>query len=367
MIRVASPDITDEDLAAVVAVLRSGQLVQGRYVAEFERRLAPITGTAHVVAVSNCTAALHLTLVALGIGAGDRVAVTAYSWPATANAIVLAGATPVFVDIDPITFNIDPEALSDTLSRQQVKAVMVVHAFGGMADMPRINDVALRAGALVIEDAACALGAMLGGRPAGAWGAAACFSFHPRKAVTTGEGGAVSTDDESLATRLRILRNHGQDPHSPTPEFIMAGYNLRLTDFQAVLGTGQLTRWPHLVSARRRAAGVYDDLLAESEVGVPGALEPASHTYQSYTVLLPVDVAPRRGAIIAALRERGVETTIGTVHIPLTTHYRNAYGGRVGQFPITDDVAARALALPLHSKLKREDQERVVRELLQCL
>ena len=367
MIRIASPDISDEDLDAVVRVLRTGQLVQGPHVAEFEGRLAPMTGAAHVVAVSNCTAALHLTLVALGVGAGDKVAVATYSWPATANAIVLAGATPIFVDIDPVTFNIDPDALQATLTRHTVKAVIAVHAFGGMADMPRINAVAQHAGALVIEDAACALGASLRDQSAGQWGAAACFSFHPRKAVTTGEGGAISTNDERIAKRLRALRNHGQDPDSQTPDFIMPGYNLRLTEFQAVLGTGQLSRWPNLISARRQAARSYDRLLGATGVQVPRALEPASHTYQSYVVLLPEQTAARRRDIISEMRERGIEVTIGTCHIPLTTHYRRSYGYQVGDFPVTDDLAARALALPLHSKLDLEDQERVVHEITQCL
>ena len=367
VIRIASPDITDEEVEAVNRVLRSGQLVQGPHVAEFERRLAPMTGTAHVVAVSNCTAALHLTLLALGVGSGDEVAVSSYSWPASANAISLTGAKPVFVDIEPDTFNIDPNALSAALSRHSVRAVMAVHAFGGMADMLRVNEIADRAGVLVVEDAACALGASVHGRSAGAWGIASCFSFHPRKAVTTGEGGAISTNDARIARRVRALRNHGQDPEAATPDFIMPGYNLRLTEFQAVLGTGQLKRWSDIIAARRRTAQRYDNLLASVAVTVPRALELASHTYQSYVVLLPKEAASRRGAIVSGMRDHGIEVTIGTYHIPLTTYYRQQYGYRVGHFPVADDVAARALALPLHSKLQPDQQEEVVHELVRHL
>jgi len=367
VIRIAAPDITDSDLEAVARVLRSGQLVQGVRVAEFERELGPMTGTSHVVAVANCTAALHLTLVALGVGPGDTVAVPTYSWPATANSIVLAGATPLFIDIDPATFNMDPGALNEALSHKQPRVVLVVHAFGGMADMPRIIGVAGSAGAVVVEDAACALGARLEGRNAGAWGKAACFSFHPRKAVTTGEGGAISTDDQSLARCLRALRNHGQDPNAATPDFIMPGYNLRMTEFQAALGTGQLRRWPQIIASRRDAADRYDRLLASTPCRVPLALERESHTYQSYVVLLPEDAVQHRPAIIAGMREAGIEVTIGTHHVPLTTYYRAKYGYERGAFPVTDSIAARALALPLHSKLSVDDQERVVRELVRHL
>jgi dTDP-4-amino-4,6-dideoxygalactose transaminase len=367
VIRIAAPDIADTDLEAVASVLRSGQLVQGPHVAEFERRLMPLTGASQVVAVANCTAALHLTLVALGVGSGDTVAVSTYSWPATANAIVLAGATPVFVDIDPATFNMDPAALSAALSERKAKAVLVVHAFGGMANMPRILEVAERAGAIVVEDAACALGARLEGRTAGTWGRAACFSFHPRKAVTTGEGGAIATDDQSLARCLRALRNHGQDPNATSPDFILAGYNLRMTEFQAALGTGQLGRWTQIIAARREAAAYYDRLLASTGCRVPRALERDSHTYQSYVVLLPEEAVEHRKTIIASMRESGIEVTIGTYHIPLTTFYRTKYGYRRGLFPVTDSIAERALALPLHSKLSPDDQERVVRELVRNL
>ena len=365
MIRLAVPHIDEEDIEAVAAVLRSGCLVQGERVRAFEERVRSYVGTQHAVAVGNCTASLHLALLALEVGPGDQVAVTTYSWPATANVVALCGAEPVFVDIDPRTYNLDAERLETVLrGHQRVKAVLPVHAFGGMADMPRILELASRSGAAVIEDAACALGARLDGRAAGSWGQAGCFSFHPRKAVTTGEGGIITTDDGALARRLRMLRNHGIDPAAFTPDFVLPGYNLRLTEFQAALGMTQMDKLESIIGCRRALAARYDGLFAESGLDVPTALHETAHVYQSYVVLLPEGLAPRRAEIIDALRTCGIETTIGTHHMPLTTYFQRWGGFAPGDFPVTDAIAARALTLPLHSFLEAEQQERVAAELL---
>jgi perosamine synthetase len=368
MIRLAAPDISEDEIAAVGRVLRTGQLVQGPVVAEFEALVASAGGTRHAVAVSSCTAALHLSLLGLGIGDGDLVAVATYSWPATANAIVVCGATPVFIDVTPDTFNMDPARLRDELERRPgITAVLPVHAFGGMADMRRICAIATEAGIGVLEDAACAMGACLGSKAAGAWGRAGCFSFHPRKAITTGEGGAIATDDDSLASSVRALRNHGQDPTAPSPDFIVPGYNQRMTDIQAALGVGQLRRLDALIDQRRAMALRYNELLSGTDVTVPRALTGTSHVYQSYVVLLPSEAKSNRGGLIAEMRRRGIEVNIGTHHIPLTRFYRETFTYAPGDFPVTDDVAARALALPLHTKLDPEAQERVANELAACL
>ena len=371
MIRLTIPSIEEDDLQAVREVLASGYLVQGSCVAEFERQVSDHVGSQHAVAVSNCTAALHLALLALGVAPGDLVVVTAYSYVATANVIELCGAQPVFVDIQPDTFNLDPNRLEERLARlmatrataSRVKAILPVHAFGQLADMPAILDLAGRYAIPVVEDAACALGATLHGRQAGTWGALGCFSFHPRKAITTGEGGLITTDDASLAHRLRALRNHGQDPDAPAPEFILPGFNYRLTEFQAALGSRQLTKLERIVAARRRLAASYDALLAGTPFQPPAVAPGSWPVYQSYVTLLPEQVAGERPRLIGQLKERGIETTIGTWHMPLTTYFRSRYGYEAGDFPVCDRVFARSLTLPLHEQLGEREQEQIVRSL----
>lgn len=365
MIRLAAPDIGAEDIEAVAAVLRSGYLVQGERVRAFEERVAAFVGARHAVAVSNCTAALHLALVALGIGPGDRVAVTTYSWPATANVIALCGAEPVFVDIEADGFTMDPEMLAAVLERTEgLKAVLPVHTFGGMADMRRILEVAARYDVPVVEDAACALGARSDARFAGTMGRIGCFSFHPRKAVTTGEGGMIVTDDDDIARRARMLRNHGQDPDAASPDFIDAGYNYRLTDLQGALGMTQMAKLERIIATRRAMASRYDALFAGTPVRPPVALPGVHHVYQTYAVLLPKQAASRRAEIIATLRARGIEANIGTHHMPLVRYLRERHGFTPGDFPVTDDVAARIVAIPLHSGLSAADQDFVATELL---
>ncbi|MEJ5197353.1 MAG: DegT/DnrJ/EryC1/StrS family aminotransferase [Anaerolineae bacterium] len=371
MIRLTIPSIEEDDLAAVREVLASGYLVQGPRVAAFERGVADYVGVKHAIAVSNCTAALHLALLALGVRPGDLVVVTAYSYTATANVIELCGAQPVFVDIRPDTFNMDPDRLADALRRLagardligRVKAILPVHTFGQMADMPAIMAIARQYDLPVIEDAACALGATWQGRPAGAWGALGCFSFHPRKAITTGEGGLITTDRDDLAWRLRALRNHGQDPDAAGADFVMPGFNYRLTEFQAALGLTQMAKLERIIAARRAWAARYNALLADSPIRPPYVAPEAAAVYQSYVVLLPERMAPMRGDLIARLRAEGIETTIGTWHMPLTTYFRSRYGYRQGDFPVADDVFARSLTLPLHERLTDEEQQRVVERL----
>ena len=375
MIRLTIPSIDDEDLTAVREVLASGQLVQGQQVAAFETHVAERAGTDHAVALSNCTAALHLSLLALDVRAGDVVIVTAYSWVATANVIELCGAHPVFVDIRPDTYDMDPAALESILQRlmgnretaRRVKAILPVHAFGLMAGMTEIMDLADRYGIPVVEDGACALGASLNGRPAGSWGKLGCFSFHPRKAVTTGEGGMIVGNDAELIRRLRALRNHGQDPHSPSPDFILPGFNYRMTEFQAALGITQMKKLDHIISSRKRLAHGYEELLRGASLTLPAVPSGHSPVFQSYVVLLPEEDADFRNDVIARLKERGVESTIGTWNIPMTSFFRARYGFMPGDFPVADRVFARSLTLPLYAHMTRHDQETVAGELKEIL
>jgi len=364
MIRLTIPSIEEDDLQIVRETLATGFLVQGVRVAEFEKAVASYVGVKHVIAVSNCTAALHLSLLALDVCAGDLVVVTTYSWPATANVIELCGAQPVFVDIKPDTFNIDPDRLAETLARlmataetaRRVKAIIPVHTFGQMADLAAITKIADQYGIPVIEDAACALGAKWEERQAGTWGVMGCFSFHPRKAITTGEGGAITTNNDQLARKLRALRNHGLDPDTSTPEFIMPGFNYRMTEFQAAFGSSQMMKLDRIITARRRLAHQYDSLLENDPVLGPIVPLESWPVYQSYVTLLPEEITPRRADIIRQLKVQGIETSIGTWHMPLTTYFRTRYGYEVGDFPNTDRVFTSSLTLPLYEKLEYEEQ-----------
>ena len=367
MIRLTIPTIEDDDFAAVREALASGYLVQGPRVAAFEEKLAASTTAKHCVVVSNCTSALQLALMALGIGAGDTVVVPTYSWPATANVVELVGAELVFVDIEPSTFNMSSKALEqklDSLKDRRVRAIIPVHAFGQTADMTAIGALASARNIPIIEDAACALGATWNGKQAGTMSAMGCFSFHPRKAITTGEGGAITTDDAQHAAKLRALRNHGLDPAAPGPEFLLAGFNMRMTEMQAALGITQLAKLGRIVKARQRLAERYGELFAMTRVAAPRSATGAVPVYQSYVVTLPEDAAPRRAEIIAKLRERGVETTIGTWHIPLTKFYREKYGYKAGDFPGSESAFSRALTLPLFESMTDAQVDEVASKVL---
>ncbi|MEL6881937.1 MAG: DegT/DnrJ/EryC1/StrS family aminotransferase, partial [Cyanobacteria bacterium J06607_10] len=364
--------IEEDDIQAVVDTLKSGFLVQGKRVQQFEAQVAELTGASHAVAVSNCTAALHLALVALGISYGDLVIVPAYSWLSTANVVELCGATPIFVDVEPDTFNMSVDALKGKLkalmedadSASRVKAVIPVHVFGQMAKMDAILALCTPYNIPVIEDAACALGSAVAQKQAGTWGTLGCFSFHPRKAITTGEGGIVVTDDQALANQLRALRNHGLDAESASPDFVLAGYNYRMTDLQGALGTTQMQKLERILASRRTCAARYAELLTGSDIAFPQPTNREAHVFQSYVVLLPLAVAPRRADVITALRDKGIQTTIGTYHMPMTRHFREQGNYQTGDFPIADQIAAQALTLPVYEGLSLEEQAFVVSTLL---
>ena len=375
MIRLTIPSIEEDDLQAVKEVIESGYLTQGEQVAAFERIVANYIGTKYAVAVSSCTAALHLSLLVLGVSHGDIVLVPAYSWPSTANVIELCGAQPVFVDICPNTFNMDPACLELVLKRlifdkdsaRRVKAILPVHTFGQLANMPEILKLAERYNLPVIEDAACALGATLNGRRTGTWGVMGCFSFHPRKVITTGEGGIITTNDSCLAHRLRTLRNHGLDPDSLLPDFIMPGFNYRMTEFQAALGITQMAKLDRIIDIRQRLAITYNELLEGTLLQTHRVYENSHPVYQSYVVMLPGYLAHKRGKIIEQLAKKGIETTIGTWNIPMTTYFRSRYGYKTGDFPTTDSVFQQSLTLPLFKGLGKAEQSKITRQLFVIL
>ena len=341
-IRLAFPDVGEEELAEIAAVLETGQLTMGPKVEEFEALLAAAAGTEHAAAVSSGTAALHLAVLALGIGEGDEVLVPAYTFPSTANVVALAGGRPVLVDVDPVTMNIDPDDAARRVT-PRTKAVLAVHLFGRPARLEELPDVS------VLEDAAGALGAAHRDQPCGSLGLLACFSFHPRKIVTTGEGGAVTTNDALLDERMRSLRHHGWSPSSGYDDMPAPAFNYRLSDVLAALGIPQLRRLDELLAARERIAAGYAERLAHLDVVLPAADPGDRHGWQAYVV--QVD---RRDEVMAALRAQGIGCQIGTYAL----HRLGAYGDQ-GPFPGADAAFERALALPLHGRLTDGELDRV--------
>jgi len=345
MLRLSSPRFSEEAIKAVEAVLRTGMLVQGEWVGRFESAVAEYLGVPHVVAVSSGTAALHLALLGAGLRPGDEVIVPAFTFPATANAVVVAGGRPVLVDIGPHDLCLDVQRIETALT-PRTRAIMPVHEFGQSADMDGISAIASRHGLIVIEDAACAFGTRLGGRAVGTLGSCGCFSFHPRKAITTGEGGAISTQDSDLATRLRELRNHGIRPSADGPDFVAAGLNYRLTEFQAALGFHQLPEFEAGIERRIQQARMYREHLA----GIPGLETPADipgrrAVYQTYHVILPQHV--QRRDVIAALRQRGIESNLGAQALNCLSFFRRHYGYTPESCPVATRAFHYGLALPI--------------------
>ena len=346
-IRLARPDVGEAELAAVAEVLASGALTMGPRVGELECALAGAVGTADAVAVSSGTAALHLTVLALGIGPGDEVIVPAYTFPATANAVELTGARAVLVDVDPRTFLMRPDAVAAAVT-ESTRAVIAVHLFGRPVAWEELQ-TAVPQHVVLVEDAAGALGARYRGTPCGALGLAACFSFHPRKIVTTGEGGAVTTDEPELAAALRRLRHHGLTTEAGVVDIPAPGLNYRLPDVLCALGIPQLERLEQLLTARERVAGWYEERLGHL-VETPGPAAGDRHGWQAYVVGLA-----RRDEALAALRAQGIEAQIGTYAV----NALGAYAGR-GAFPGADEAFARALALPFATTTTEDEVERVV-------
>ena len=346
LIRLAWPDVGAEEAAAVAEVLESGQLTMGPKVVELEAELARACGVAHAVAVSSGTAALHLAVLALGLRAEDEVLVPAYTFPATANVVALTGARPVLVDVDPATMNLDPSRVYDAVTAR-TRAVLAVHLFGRPLDWEELGS-AVPPEVALIEDAAGALGARWRGMPCGGLGILGCLSFHPRKIVTTGEGGAVTTSDAGLADAIRRLRHHGIEP-SGDFEIREPGLNYRLSDIQCAIGIPQLRRLDELLAGRERLAEAYTERLA-GLVATPAADGGDRHGWQAYVVQLD-----RRDEALAALRANGIEAQIGTYALHRLAAYRDQ-----GSFPGADACYDRALALPFHTKLSESDLDRVV-------
>jgi dTDP-4-amino-4,6-dideoxygalactose transaminase len=338
-IRLARPDTGAEEAALVADVLESGMLTQGPIVAELEQELERACETTHALAVSSGTAALHLAVLALGLEPGDEIIVPAYTFPATANVVALSGLRPVLADVDPVTMNLYPERLE---VGPRTKAILAVHLFGRPCRIEELPDLP------VIEDAAGALGARRRGRACGSLGLAACLSFHPRKIVTTGEGGAVTTSDEAIAAEIVRLRNHGWRSLA-AGDMPQPGLNYRLSDILAAVGLPQLRRLDELLEARTRIAAGYAERLSGLPVVLPAADEGDVHGWQAYVIQVE-----RRDEVLDALRAQGIEAQIGTFALPLLHPYRDQ-----GSFAGAEHAFEHALALPFHTRLTDSELDRV--------
>lgn len=385
-IPISKPFFGEEEKAAIAGPLESGWVVQGPRVREFEQLFERYTGAAHAVATTSCTTALHVAVAALGLKPGDEVIVPSFTWVATANVAEFMGARPVFCDIDLDTFNIDPALVEERMGPKTV-GLIPVHLFGLCASMEPLLERARSQGLWIIEDAACAFGGRKGGRHAGTFGDMGCFSFHPRKSISTGEGGMITTNRDDLASLARSLRDHGatrsgQDRHHATdgllfPDYPRLGYNYRMTDLQGALGCVQMGRADWLLTERARVARAYDSALADlSWLRLPRVPEGAVHGYQSYVTLLapgggdltlsdvPV-VHELRNRLMSRLEERGISTRPGT-HAPVCLeYYTRKYGLRPEDYPRGWIADRCSLSLPVYAGMTDEEISRVVTGLLE--
>jgi dTDP-4-amino-4,6-dideoxygalactose transaminase len=367
-IPVARPFIGREEETAVLEVLRSGWVSQGPKVAEFEKRFAEYVGAAHAIAVSSCTTALHMAFVAAEIKAGDEVLCPSLSFIASANSIRYVGATPIFVDVDPVTYNMDPSKIEAAIT-PKTKAILIVHQIGLPSDIDTIAAIAKRHNLIVIEDAACAIGSEYDGRRIGSphtW--MACFSFHPRKILTTGEGGMITTADEKIADRLRKMRQHAMSVsdlarHSSsqivTESYPEVGYNYRMTDMQAALGLVQLQRLDEMIARRRQLAFRYSQALGGINWLLP-PVEPVGyrHNFQSYMVRLTNNAPVTRDQLMQELLNRGISSRRGI----MASHRERPYSEVrwTKELKETDSVADNCIVLPLYHTMTEEDQDYVI-------
>ena len=359
---------------AVAAVLRSGWIMQGPQVAAFEKAVAGYVGAREAVAVSSCTTALHLSLLALGVKPGDEVIVPSLSFIATANAVLYCGATPVFADLDLATYNLDPAKVERAITKR-TKAIMPVDQIGLPADLGRLTRLAARHGLPLLEDAACALGATYQGARVGALSHLTCFSFHPRKIITTGEGGMITTDDTALAGRLRILRSQGaskaaydrEGKAAPAAEvYAELGYNYRMTDVQAAIGLVQLSKLDRLIARRRALAARYDRALGSLRgVQTPAAGAGSGHIYQSYMIRITAQASRGRDEALALLQAAGVGAKASVQAIHLEPLYQARFGKI--RLPVTEQVFREGLILPLFPSMTEAEQDHVVSTMAQLL
>ncbi len=371
-IQISTPSIGQEEYKSLEQTLMSGWVTQGPKVREFEEQFADYHKVNSALAVTSCTTGLQLILAALDIGSGDEVIVPAFTWVSTANVVVHAGATPVFVDIDLDTYNINPEKIKEKVTTK-TKAIIAVHLFGLCADMEGIQSAA--PGIPIIEDAACAVGAKHPHGFAGTLGIAASFSFHPRKTITTGEGGMVTTNDENFAKRMDVLRNHGasiseeQRHHGPKPyvlpDFNECGFNFRMTDIQGCIGVEQMKKLPKLLAEKAEKAELYSAKLSELEwLQTPLVSGGFDHGWQAYVCQVSKEKGYNfRNQLMDYLQDKGISTRPGTHAVHMLDYYKTKFDIGEDDFPNAKAADKLSIALPLHSKMTEDDYHRVISEI----
>lgn len=372
-IAISLPLTGEEEWQAAREPLMSGWLTQGPKVAAFEKAFAERHQVKHALAVTSCTTGLHLVLAGLDIGPGDEVIVPAFTWVATANVVLYCNATPVFVDVDPKTYNLDIAQIASKVT-ERTKAVIAVHLFGRCVDIDALR-AALPTHVKIIEDAACAAGSDWKGRPAGGLGDVGVFSFHPRKSVTTGEGGMVTTNDSTLAEIMDQMRNHGasiseeQRHRGPRPyllpDFNLLGYNYRMTDLQGAVGIVQLSKLDKFIDERARWADFYHNALRNiSWLRTPNADNSCRHGWQAYVTYVDAANAPRpRNDIMQYLMDAGIATRPGTHAVHMLGYYRDRFNLKPEDFPGAQDCNDNTMAIPLHNRMTEEDYHYVVETL----
>lgn len=367
---ISLPCTGEEEWQAVREPIMSGWLTQGSKVAAFEQAFAEYHGVKHALATSSCTTGLHLILAAMGIGPGDEVIVPAFTWVATANVVLYCGATPVFADVIPDTYNIDPNDVKRKLS-PKTRAVIAVHLFGLCADVEALISI-LPSDVKLIEDAACAAGAVIKNTFAGSLADAAAFSFHPRKSITTGEGGMVTTNDKQLAETMDKLRNHGaevseeQRHHGAQPyimpEFNLLGFNYRMTDLQGAVGLTQLSKLNEFILARQIGAEYYFHELEDIKwLRMPILPEDGKHAWQAFVTYIDPDTAPMpRNEMMKILQSKGVSTRPGTHAVHMLAYYKTHFNIQADDYPIARNCNDNTMAIPLHNRMLDEDYSYVV-------
>lgn len=346
------PSLRDTDINAAIKVLKSGMLVQGKEVEGFEKNFSKYIGVKYAIAVSSGTAALHLALLVLGIKKGDEVIVPAFSFVATANVVELVGAKPVFVDINLETFNINTTLIQKAITKK-TKAIIPVHEFGLPADMLAIRKIAKANNIPIIEDAACALGAYENKKHVGSFGNITAFSLHPRKAITSGEGGILTTNDSKVADKLKVLRNHGIKIIKSKMEFVEAGYNYRMTNFQAALVNSQLNRIQTQLIKKNNLSKIYLNNITNKKIKLPSVPSGKEHSWQTFHILL--DKSINRNELIKYLHTKNIGTNNGAQCIPAQIFYQKKYTlDCLKHFPNAMFAYKQGLALPLYEKLSKQ-------------